>query len=239
MDLEGVFVVISDNDQARFTTRFAHPMRVEDGFTLGVKSVYYGEICNVCEYNNKVYLQLSGIEAHISLTVGRYNYVGELLKEIHSKVNAYIGSVGESDASSIKFSAASNKWQLNLPTNIEFVKSDKVDSALNLLVISDGLYSSIHAPESKLLNDKHIGFLYCSIVQDSFINGRPSRLLATFPIISSHGYNFYEFTNPTYHPVAIKQFSDILFELRDIKGDLLHIRSDTSTVLTMHMRKTL
>ena len=234
MDLEGNFVVISDNEQARFTTRFAQPIRVEDGYTLGVKSVYYGEVCNVCESNNKVYLMFSNRERYISLTVGRYNYVGELLKEIQSKINELVGA----GSSALKYTAASNKWQLTV-NNGHFVKVGNIDNALNLLVISDGVYANIQAPETELLNDKHIGFLYCSIVQDSFINGRPSRLLATFPITSAHGYNYYEFSNPSYHPVAIKQFSDILFELRDIKGDLLNITSDTSTVLTLHMQKVL
>ena len=44
-------------------------------------------------------------------------------------------------------------------------------------------------------------FLYCNIVENSYINGKLSRNLSTIPLSMKAGLNFYEFSNPAYVPI--------------------------------------
>ena len=43
-----------------------------------------------------------------------------------------------------------------------------------------------------------LGFLYCSIVENSLINNKETRLLCIFPIVSKRGYSFYEINQTIY-----------------------------------------
>ena len=60
-------------------------------------------------------------------------------------------------------------------------------------------------------------------------------MLAIFPVESVKGYTYFEFHNPIYMPIEVKEFSVIDIELRDIKGELLKINNSDDTVISMHI----
>ena len=60
-------------------------------------------------------------------------------------------------------------------------------------------------------------------------------MLAVFPVESVKGYTHFEFHNPNYVPIEVKEFSEIDIELRDIKGKLLKINNSYDTVISMHI----
>ena len=79
-------------------------------------------------------------------------------------------------------------------------------------------------------------FLYSNIVENSYINGKLSRNLATIPLSLQSGWNFYEFKYPVYIPIDVKEFSKIKLELLDMNGK--HIKFDASfkTILNLHIK---
>ncbi len=97
-------------------------------------------------------------------------------------------------------------------------------------------------------NPCEAGFLYSSIVTNSMINQKQSRLLACLPINSKPGYNYYEVQNPVYQPLSVHSFTDIHFALTDIHGKIMMMApmlasngwykiTDLPTILMLHIRK--
>ena len=77
-------------------------------------------------------------------------------------------------------------------------------------------------------------FLY--IVENSYINGKLSRNLATIPLSLQSGWNFYEFKYPVYIPIDVKEFSKIKLELRDMNGKLIQFDPSFKTILNLHIK---
>jgi hypothetical protein len=53
--------------------------------------------------------------------------------------------------------------------------------------------------------------------------------------MKSH-WSFYEFNNPVYIPIDVKQFSKIIFELRDINGRLITFDPNFKTIINLHIK---
>ena len=83
---------------------------------------------------------------------------------------------------------------------------------------------------------KQPAFLYSNIVENSYINGKLSRLLSIIPLDMKSDWSFYEFNNPIYVPIDVKQFSKIIFEVRDINGKLIAFDSKFKTILNLHIK---
>ena len=79
-------------------------------------------------------------------------------------------------------------------------------------------------------------FLYSNIVENSYINGKLSRNLATIPLSLRSGWNFYEFKHPVYVPIDVKEFSKIILELRDMNGKPIQFDSSFKTILNLHIK---
>ena len=79
-------------------------------------------------------------------------------------------------------------------------------------------------------------FLYSNIVENSYINGKLSRNLATIPLSLRSGWNFYEFKYPVYIPIDVKEFSKIILELRDMNGKPIQFDSSFRTILNLHIK---
>ena len=98
-----------------------------------------------------------------------------------------------------------------------------------------------------------LGLIYSNIVDNSLLNNKQSRLLATFPIISKRGYNIYEFKNLIYKTIATLEFSTITFSILDteslpikfnlIGDELSNYNNERKrkypTFLNLHIRKRL
>ena len=79
-------------------------------------------------------------------------------------------------------------------------------------------------------------FLYCNIVENSYINGKLSRNLSTIPLSMKAGLNFYEFSNPAYVPIDVKEFSKIIIQLRDMDGKTIQFDPDYRTIINLHIK---
>ena len=83
---------------------------------------------------------------------------------------------------------------------------------------------------------KQPAFLYSNIVENSYINGKLSRLLSIIPLHMKSHWSFYEFNKPIYVPIDVKEFSKIIFELRDINGKLIAFDPKFKTILNLHIK---
>ena len=105
---------------------------------------------------------------------------------------------------------------------------------------------------SKPIVTTRLGFLYCSVVENTLLNNRQTRLLCIFPIISKRGYSFYEVKEAIYKTVSVLQFSTITFTILDSEGDLMEFMLEGDeltnqrdgqkkypTILNLHIQKRL
>ena len=49
------------------------------------------------------------------------------------------------------------------------------------------------------------------------------------------GLNFYEFSNPAYVPIDVKEFSKIIIQLRDMDGKTIQFDPDYRTIINLHI----
>ena len=79
-------------------------------------------------------------------------------------------------------------------------------------------------------------FVYVNIVENSYLNGRLSRNLTVVPLTLKQSWSYNEFKHPTYVPIEVKQFSNILVELRDLNGNFIMFDPMYKTVITLHIK---
>ena len=79
-------------------------------------------------------------------------------------------------------------------------------------------------------------FVYANIIENSYINGRLTRNLGIVPVTNAPQWSFYESSNPNYVPINIKEFTNILIELRDINGQYIKFNPLFKTVITLTIK---
>lgn len=108
----------------------------------------------------------------------------------------------------------------------------------------------IEVQDFTFTNSSAAGFLYSNIVGNTMIDQNQSRLLATVPMKSKAGYNFFEFQNPTYRTLSVHSITEMSFVITDVEGatlkmDNIYLRRRNfsewifPTILNLHIRKRL
>ena len=122
-------------------------------------------------------------------------------------------------------------------TNLYMVIEGVKNTPWMLMGVHEDQYS-----ERFTINDSNFhcsdfpGFVYANIIENSYINGRLSRNLGLVPIKTAPQWSLYEPAHPNYVPINIKQFSTILIELRDIKGQFIKFNPNFKTVISLSIR---
>ena len=120
--------------------------------------------------------------------------------------------------------------------NICLIVEGKQDTPWDLLrVYEDKLAKSFTIEERDFTSDSP-AFVYANIIENSYINGKLSRNMGVVPIRSTSEWSFYEPTHPHYVPINEKEFSKILIELRDMKGQYIKFNPRSKTVLCLRIR---
>ena len=104
------------------------------------------------------------------------------------------------------------------------------------LIAADVRENVVSARDGDIPDDVVMCFLYVSIIRQSFINFKKSRILSVLPLKSSRGYSFYQNKVPTYVPVEVKEFADITISLRNIRGELIEMDNSQDTIISLHLR---
>ena len=94
-----------------------------------------------------------------------------------------------------------------------------------------------------------LAFLYCSIVENSLVNNEETRVLTTISITSRRGYNYFQFAQPIYRSISVRQFMDISFHILDVNkyymnfnlfgDDVDKVNRKYPTILKLHIRRSI
>ena len=234
------------------------PLRLDKDMSMGVTSISHGEIYNVHSGNNKIYLNSSTAVAGagipggpgqytpveedpvvLEIPVGRYCEVYTLLKTIDSVVKDYFGRKhGFRVGLEMVYNRTKSPIIKITPTNVLIYVTGKENSLWNLLGVAKDVYPGIllEVENQDLFSNIVPAFLYVNIVENSYINGKLSRNLALVPLSLKGGCSFYEFNHPNYVPIVVKDFSDILLELRTLEGRYVPFNSSCKTVITLNLK---
>jgi hypothetical protein len=234
------------------------PMKLEDNMCIAAKLIAFGEVANIsgdeCKFTIQETITLNSVmntkKMLITLEIpeGRYVTREDVLLEIKDVINNYVeGRTNNirtpltTPVSTCKVDRSSfGQLSITPPRNIEILVND----IENVCECKDPLWSVIKAHKSDrkvwlftgaLEERTGMAFVYMNIVENSYINGKKSRVLTPFPIQSKGGYSYHEFTNSTYVPVEVKEFTEIEIELRDIQGKLLKIDNSYDTIISLHI----
>ena len=259
-------VVVGSNKEtpAKFFTQL-EPIKLNQNVGMAVKSIFHGNIKNVTIQNKKIPFTvnvtgLRGVNADwkndfLEIEEGNYSSTLAIIKTIALQFkNAFASDHG--------FSARKKRPRLIKPLNAPFFDIDKseldvegngfisiIPRHMFLNVTEETPWSIFMFSNTVLEEDvsfrvrnvdytKSIQptFLYSNIVENSYINGKLSRNLSTIPLSMNNGWSFYEFRNPTYVPIDVKEFSRIIIELRDMNGEFIKFDPAFKTIINLHIK---
>ena len=216
------------------------PVKLDQNMGMAVTSIGHGEIFNINSTNQRFILKVKAeideerkkMRAILKLPKGRYNTAEEVLSKICSLIDEY--TVRWNISSRCSLVKEEGKLVLTIPSELEFMGLE-TDSPLVLInaEIKDNIVIArdIEIPDNTLMC-----FMYVSIIEQSYINGRKSRILSVLPLKSCQGYSFHQNQVPTYVPIEVRQFADISISLRDIRGELIEMNNEQDTIITLHLK---
>ena len=258
MEYTHTIVVIDgkETNPAKLHTRL-EPIRLDKDTSMAITSISHGEIYNVYSGNNKIYLNsVSEIAMHpgttdgsdaytknetsqimLEIPIGRYSTSSMLLKAIDSVIKERFPRRDDDIGLEIVSNPRNAPVKVT-PSNILMYVAKKLDSPWNLLGINKDMKPNklIEIENKDLLSNILPAFLYVNIVENSYINGELSRNLALVPLSLKGGCSFYEFNHPNYVPIVVKNFSDILLELRTMDGHYVPFNSNCKTIITLSLK---
>ena len=189
----------------------------------------------VVNYSND-FKPVNDDEVTLFIPTGRYETNESVLSEISKVINTFLA---DNDIS--KKCRSTNGYGLftiYVPKDISIVEpeTDSLMASLGVNWLSNEL--SVFSGSIQFRDTVEMCFIYLNIVQNSFINGRRSRLLCVCPIVKRSGYTFFEFQNLSYVPIEVREFSDLSLTIRDMRGQLLQLDNKFDTIVTLHMKNT-
>ena len=250
--MEVITVISGTEEVGDFTSSFTNSINLSDDYEIGLLSISHAPVCNITGANNVLYVIDTETENIMQMNIpsGFYQNSFELLTTMYRILNeSYAMLHSSTDLESVNTQAvlrykngAINNAALVLELkskNARFYNNGYKDNVLSMLKF---IPENISLPmlslnEFELESPTQIAFLYSSIVSNSLINDRTSRLLATVPIVSRQNEHcVFEIINPVFHSISTSSFIDISFQLRDISGEILKFTTRYPTILTLGIR---
>ena len=251
--MEDKYVTVSSNTENAnsFVSNFAENVTFGDGFEIALKSIYHAPLFNINNDNNMCNITNGIDEFTILIPIGYYENNGDILNAISTSIIKQINqnSIKRADGEVIKTPVV--QYSDDTGVSLSFNKKDGIDFVVgesspllrylgyslpkNIPKITVNIY--------RLSNTINPVLIYSSIVGHSIIDNQQSRLLAICPLKTKPGYNFYEFQNPSYVPLALHSLQDITFVIKNMDGnDVQFDYQENSiaklpTLLNLHIRK--
>ena len=264
-EIQNIVVIGGEKgNPAQFNTRI-EPLKLDRAMGMAIMSIYHGEIFNIHDGNNKIHYIieddgsfsispyqngetddaaiLTGASKTFTIPTGRYPSVYSLLKTVADAVQ----DISNSRSRVTRVVKRSSQLQINLnrdgnitmqAVGIWIKVLDTDDCPWGMLGVCTDI---IPGADIEIINNTFAGnvepaFLYVSVVDNSYINGRLSRNLGVIPLSNGPGWFFHEFNHPNYVPIAIKEFSNIALELRGMDGKYVRFDPKFKTVLCLSVR---
>ena len=120
--------------------------------------------------------------------------------------------------------------------NLYLVIKGKKDTPWAIMNVHEDQYERFTITNQDFHCSSFPVFVYANIIENSYINGRLTRNLGIVPVTNAPQWSFYESSNPNYVPINIKEFTNILIELRDINGQYIKFNPSFKTVITLTIK---
>ena len=120
--------------------------------------------------------------------------------------------------------------------NLYLVIKGKKDTPWAIMDVHEDQYERFTITNQDFHCSSFPVFVYANIIENSYINGRLTRNLGIVPVTNAPQWSFYESSNPNYVPINIKEFTNILIELRDINGQYIKFNPSFKTVITLTIK---
>lgn len=258
MDLHDNYVITSDEggSSSDFSASFASAIRVEEGHKMALKNIFYGPVFNVTSKNNSLFVEHKTKKDYklVELFVkpDYYATILSLTMAISRTINDWIDTNSvwcvdlnsKIEHSTVDYDPETETVELELADHLVLIDPAKknVLDLINLEVEEN--YQGYTIPNG-YFTSYYPAFVYCSVIENSYINNFPSRMLAIVPMQSGFddgdksGYHYHEFTTPTYFNFAIREFSQIFFQIRDLDGEILEFDPGFKTIISLEVFKPL
>lgn len=254
---------IYDNKTSHFVTKLSSPLDLKGEWELGLSSVFlpnthynidfrinaikffeYHRISDAADVN-KEYRKTLAYTAR--LKAGFYNTIEDLVEEVKKQWYERWGD------SKVHLTESSKKFRFTLTKFQALEMEPALASVLGFdhhffdcrIPENSGKYRpnpGIYIHQGKYPIDINLhnnyAYIYCDIVKYSHIGNTSAPLLTVIPWLNTRKLNILSahFESPDYIRVAKSFIPEILIELRDSLGRLIHFRSG-SVVLKLHFRK--
>ena len=120
--------------------------------------------------------------------------------------------------------------------NLYLVIKGKKDTPWAIMDVHEDQYERFTITNQDFHCSSFPVFVYANIIENSYINGRLTRNLGIVPVTNAPQWSFYESSNPNYVPINIKEFTNILIELRDINGQYIKFNPSFKTAITLTIK---
>ena len=237
-----------ENNQSRLSTQI-EPVKLKEDAEIALTSIFHGQIYNVTNENNKVYfhkidgeissitpnLEQEGLQEQqvVAIPTGFYPSSYAICLAIEEKILDALKSLRRNTAINVTYDRHRQIVQLRLKDL--FIKNMN-DSPWKLLGTERDLSSTHYLSNIQFEGQQIPIFVYINIIENSYINGKLSRIASVIPLKSSPGWNFFQQAHPSFVSINVREFSNILIELRGINGKFLEFSPSFKTIVTLKVR---
>jgi hypothetical protein len=242
MNTPNTIVIVGGTEtgnQAKLQTQLK-PVKLDKNVGIAITSIFHGEVYNVNDGNNKVYFYTTinpGLQS-ITIPTAHYSSTFAVIKEISDSLNKLTWENVPSGKRP-RLDVLLRKEVLTVSAfNMQFLITDQQDSPWSMIGIKEGF------EVTKLIAVKNVNydlnlepaFLYVNIVENSYINGKLSRVLNMVPISMKAHWSYHEFAQPNFVPIEVREFSKITLEIRNMDGSYVPFDPKFKTIITLQTK---
>ena len=242
MDVPNTIVIVGgeENNQAKLST-LLKPVKIDNQVGLAITSIFHGEVYNINESNNNVYFRMDVHETIYSIRIATGHYLSTyaVLKAISNRLQKRLWDVSELHKPSLSVSLRRDGMLTVAAQNMTVLLSHKRDTPWKMLGVNKKFESTKQDTVRNVDFTQTLepAFLYVNIVEQSFLNGKLSRLLSMIPISMKAHWSYHEFAQPKFVPIDVKEFSKIILELRDMDGNYVPFEPHFKTIITLQTNR--
>ena len=242
-----------EGNQSRFVTRM-NPVKIKKEAEIAVTSIFHGQVFNISDDNNKIHFyntvevldMFTAMEVHALITLGDLDIKMKTVtipSGFYHSIHAICLAIEEQISSVIKtkkykpLAVSLDKHRQIVHLSLDnLIITNRKDSPWRLLGVQTDLYSTYDLQNTSFEGESLPAFIYINIIENSYINGKLSRISSVIPIKTNPGWNFFHQAHPYFVSINVKEFSNILIEIRDINGKFLNFNPSFKTILTLSVR---
>ena len=241
-----------DGNQSKLETQL-EPTKLNQDVGIAITSLFHGEVFNINETNNTIHYGIptgalrrnqniweAAQEIYsFKIPVGHYSSAATILRVISDgfrRLRFMEGRLLEGTKPKLEVKLDKENVIRITAEYMEIKVENHPDGPWELLQIKNNFnYLGNFQTVRNVTYSQNIqpGFLYVNIVENSYINGKLSRILSVVPISSKADWSFYEYSQPNYVPIDVKQFSKIFLEIRDMDGRYIQFNPKYKTIITL------